>query len=203
MEAFTNVILNFITQWGYLAVFFLMTLSSMCIPVSSEVVILFAGFLASQGKLSLIPVILWATAGNLSGSILAYYIGRVGGRPLFLRYGRYVFIKERELDRAERWFEKYGHEAVLIGRMVPVIRAFISVPAGVAEMRFGKFLIYSTVGVIPWDIGLALAGYFLGEQWHEITKYFDVATIIVSALLLVAVAYFVYIHLKQRSNKKA
>lgn len=200
MEAFVNVILSYISHWGYPAIFILMTLSSMCVPIPSEVVLLFSGYLVFQGKLDMFPVIALSAVGNLLGSYVAYYIGLKGGRPLFLRYGRYVFVKERELDWAERWFEKYGHETVFFGRMVPMIRAFISVPAGIAEMNPIKFNIYTFLGVLPWSIGLAYAGYYLGAKWQTITSYFTLASIIVAVIFLAAVAYFVYIHLKRKNS---
>jgi membrane protein DedA with SNARE-associated domain len=200
-ESLTNAITSSISIWGYPAIFILMTLSSMCMPVSSEVVILFAGFLAYQGQLDLFPIIIWATAGNIFGSVLAYYIGMLGGRPFIEKYGKYVFVKQKEIAWADHWFEKYGHETVFFGRMIPVVRAVISVPAGISRMNMGKFLVYSTLGALPWDAGLAYAGYALGSQWHNITKYFNAATIIVVAIIFVAIAYFVYAHVK-RKNKK-
>ncbi len=202
IESLTNLITGSISVWGYPAIFVLMTLSSMCMPVSSEVVILFAGFLAYQGRLDLFPIIVWATAGNIFGSILAYYIGLFGGRPFIEKYGKYVFVKKREIDWADHWFDRYGHETVFFGRMIPVIRAVISVPAGVSRMNIAKFVVYSTLGALPWDTGLAFAGYALGSQWHKITKYFNAATIIVGIILLAAVAYFVYAHIKRRNGRR-
>jgi len=201
MEALTNLILDSINQWGFPAIFILMTLSSMCIPIPSEVVLLFSGYLAFQGEMNMAAVIAVSALGNLTGSVIAYYVGLKGGRPLFLKYGKYVFVRERELDWAERWFEKYGHETVFFGRMVPMVRAFVSVPAGVAEMNFLKFNIYTLLGVLPWSIGLTWAGYTLGSRWHDITKYFSVASIIVLIVLLAGVAVFLYAHIKRRNGR--
>jgi membrane protein DedA with SNARE-associated domain len=206
MEALTNTILSWISdpQWGLPAIFILMTLSSMAVPIPSEIVLLFSGYLAFQGEMNMAVVITVSALGNLTGSIIAYYIGLKGGRPLFLKYGKYVWIKERELDRAHQWFERFGHEAVFFGRMVPVIRAFISVPAGIAEMNFGKFTIYTILGVLPWSIGLGYAGFFLGSRWHDITKYFSGASLIIAVLLMLAVAVFVFshLHIKKRRKKR-
>lgn len=201
LELLNNFITSSISQWGYPAIFLLMMLSSICIPIPSEIVLLFAGYLAFQGKLSIIAVILWGTLGNLSGSVIAYYIGLKGGRPLFLRYGRYVFIKERELQWAEHWFARFGHETVFFGRMVPVIRAFISLPAGVAEMNVMKFNVYTVLGVLPWSVGLAYAGYLLGANWDTITKYFRFISWGVAAILAVAVAVFVFYHFRVRPKR--
>lgn len=200
MEAFTNAILNTIAYWGLPAIFLLMTLSSMCIPIPSEVVLLFSGYLAFQGKLDMFSIIAVSVIGNVLGSVISYYIGLKGGRPLFLKYGKYVFVKERELDWAEHWFARFGHETVFFGRMVPMIRAFISVPAGVAEMNFAKFNIYTFLGSLPWSIGLAYAGYALGSRWHQITKYFTSASIIVLIVLLAGIVVFVYAHIRQRGR---
>lgn len=197
MEALTNLILESINQWGFPAIFILMTLSSMCIPIPSEVVLLFSGYLAYQGQMNVTAVITVSAFGNLLGSVVAYYIGLKGGRPLFLKYGKYVFVRERELDWAERWFEKYGHETVFFGRMVPMVRAFVSVPAGVAEMNFVKFNIYTILGVLPWSIGLTWAGYALGSRWHDITKYFSLSSVVVLVVLVAVVAGFLIWHLRR------
>lgn len=202
MEALTNIILHSINQWGFPAIFILMTVSSMCVPIPSEVVLLFSGYLAFQGDMNMTAVITVSALGNLTGSIIAYYIGLKGGRPLFLKYGKYVFVKERELDWAEKWFEKYGHETVFFGRMVPMVRAFISVPAGIAEMNFVKFNIYTLLGVLPWSIGLTWTGYALGSRWNEITKYFSGASVIVAIGLAGLVAVFIYAHLKRNDASK-
>jgi membrane protein DedA with SNARE-associated domain len=200
MEAFVNLILNTISHWGLPAIFLLMTLSSMCIPIPSEVVLLFSGYLVFQGKLGMFPIIAVSLVGNVVGSVIAYYIGLIGGRPLFLKYGKYVFVKERELDWAENWFAKVGHETVFFGRMVPMIRAFISVPAGVAEMNFAKFNIYTFLGSVPWSIGLAYAGYALGAKWQTITSYFTLVSVIALIIVLAGVAYFIYAHLKRKNG---
>lgn len=201
MEALVNIILSWISdpQWGLPAIFILMTMSSMCIPIPSEVVLLFSGYLAFRGEMSMPVVIAISAFGNLAGSVISYYIGLKGGRPLFLKYGKYVWVKERELDKAHRWFERFGHETVFFGRMVPVIRAFISVPAGIAEMNFAKFTVYTILGVLPWSIGLGYAGYFLGSKWQEITKYFSGASLFVVAILAAAAVVFIVLHIR-RSN---
>lgn len=174
----------------------------MCIPIPSEVVLLFAGYLAFQGKLDLLAVIGIGTLGNLTGSVVAYYIGLKGGRPLFLRFGKYVFVKEKELKWAEDWFERFGHETVFFGRMIPIIRAFISVPAGVAEMNVVKFNVYTFLGVLPWSIGLSYAGYALGANWDKITGYFSLTSWIVAIAILLMVALFIVYHLKVKTNNK-
>ncbi len=197
MEAFTNAILNTISHWGLPAIFLLMTLSSMCIPIPSEVVLLFSGYLAFQGRMDITWIIVISVLGNVLGSLIAYYIGLVGGRPLFLKYGKYVFVKERELDWAEHWFARFGHETVFFGRMVPMIRAFISIPAGIAEMNFAKFNIYTILGSLPWSIGLVYGGYVLGSRWHQITQYFTLVSVVALVLVLGLVAGFLIWHVRR------
>jgi len=156
---------------GYAAIFFLMVLESACIPIPSEVTMPVGGLLASQGKLSLPLVILDGTAANLAGSLISYYVGRGGGRALLLRYGRYVLIKPHDVERADEWFARYGPPAVFFSRMLPVLRTFISLPAGVARMDLRRFSILTVLGCLPWVTALAVAGYFLGQHWDRVLTY--------------------------------
>ena len=159
-----DFITNLIGDYGYLAVFFLMVLESACIPVPSEVTMLFGGALASTAfagaghELDLVTVALVGTAGNVVGSWLAYWAGAVGGRPLIDRFGRYVLVLPHEVDRAQEWFERWGELAVFVSRLLPVIRTFISLPAGVARMPFWRFTVYTVLGCLPWTFALAWLG---------------------------------------------
>jgi membrane protein DedA with SNARE-associated domain len=167
-------IVHLIGDHGYLAVFVLMVLESACIPVPSEVTMLFGGALASaefageRRQLDLVAVGLLGTAGNLLGSWLAYWAGAVGGRPLIDRFGRYLLILPHEVDRAHEWFERRGEMAVFVSRLLPVIRTFISLPAGVARMPFWRFTVYTTLGCLPWTFALAWLGFELGERWTTV-----------------------------------
>ena len=160
-----------IAQYGYLAIFVLMVLESACVPIPSEVTMLFGGalvtanVLAPELQLAFWPVVLVGTAGNLVGSWLAYGAGSAGGRPLLDRWGRYLLIRPHEIDRAHDWFERHGDAAVFFSRLLPVIRTFISVPAGVARMNFAKFTLYTILGCLPWTFALAWMGYVLGDNW--------------------------------------
>ncbi|HMC08850.1 MAG TPA: DedA family protein [Actinomycetota bacterium] len=156
---------------GYAAIFFLMVLESACIPIPSEVTMPVGGLLASQGKLSLPLIILDGTAANLAGSLISYHVGRGGGRALLLRYGRYVLIKPHDVERADEWFARYGPPAVFFSRMLPVLRTFISLPAGVARMDLRRFSILTVLGCLPWVTALAVAGYFLGQHWDRVLTY--------------------------------
>ena len=162
-----------IARYGYLAIFVLMLLESACIPIPSEVTMLFGGalvtapFLAPEQQLEFWLVVLAGTLGNLVGSWLAYWAGYSGGRPLIDRWGRYLLIRPHEVDRAHAWFERHGQGAVFFGRLLPVIRTFISLPAGVVRMRFWRFTVYTVLGCLPWVIALTWIGALLGERWDR------------------------------------
>ncbi|HET7313114.1 DedA family protein, partial [Salinisphaera sp.] len=164
----SDTLTTVIEHYGLLAVFVLSTLESACIPIASEVVVPPAGFLAYQGALSLWGVVAAATLGNVAGGWIAYAVGRRGGRPLIRRYGRYIWLSERHLARAEAWFTRRGEITVFVARLLPAFRTFISLPAGIGEMPLGRFLIYSLLGSLPWNLALALAGYEFGAHWDTI-----------------------------------
>lgn len=163
-----------IATYGYAAIFLLMLLESACVPIPSEVTMLFGGalvsapFLAADQQLAFAPVVLAGTAGNLVGSWLAYAVGAVGGRPLVERWGRYLLLRPHEIDRAHAWFERRGEAAVFGARLLPVIRTFISLPAGVAGMDLGRFTLYTVLGCIPWSLALTGLGVALGDRWEEV-----------------------------------
>lgn len=171
MDLLERFITDSIGAFGYLAIFVLMTLESALIPVPSEVTMVFGGFLVSRGELSLVWVGLLGAVGNVVGSWIAYSVGLRGGRPLADRWGRYVFLRKKELDRAEVWFERRGELAVFVGRLLPVVRTFISFPAGVARMPMVRFSVYTFLGSLIWSYALAWAGFELGENWRTLLDY--------------------------------
>src|ERR671919_3583 len=171
LEWLEHVITDYLGAYGYQAVFVLMVLESACIPIPSEVTMVFGGFLASRGDLDFFWVAMIGTVANVIGSWIAYGIGAWGGRPLIERWGRYVFLRTHELDRAHDWFERRGELAVFVSRLLPVVRTFISLPAGVARMPFGKFTIYTFVGCLPWCFALTWAGVLLGDSWETFLRY--------------------------------
>jgi membrane protein DedA with SNARE-associated domain len=185
-----------VADYGYVAIFVLMLLESACIPIPSEVTMLFGGaltvtaFAGAGNELSLFWVTFWGVAGNLLGSWLAYGVGAAGGRPMIDRFGRYLLVRPHEVDKAHEWFERRGDATVFFSRLLPVIRTFISLPAGVAKMPIGRFSVYTLLGVIPWTFGLAWLGARLGAQWEVVTEWLrPVAWLIVAALLIGAVVY--------------
>ena len=197
MPDITAPIVNFATEtvgaYGVWAVFLLMVLESACIPVPSEAIMLFGGFLAGQGKTTLFAVIVAGVAGNVVGSWIAYWVGLKKGRDWALQW-HWLHITPERLDKADRWFERYGSWAVLIARMLPIIRTFISFPAGVARMPFWRFTILTVIGCIPWVTLLAWLGLLVGDNWEAVQHklhYFDyaVALLIVAGIIWMLVRY--------------
>ena len=193
MEAF----IEGFAKHGYLAVFVLMLLESACIPLPSEVTMLFAGFLASPDhptdavQLNFVVVALMGVAGNVVGSWLAYGLGRAVGRTPLDRWGKFVGIRAHDIDKAERWWAKRGTAAVFFSRMLPVIRTFISLPAGIEKMPFGRFTLYTAAGCIPWVFALTGVGYALGESWNSIVGSLQVASYVIAGLVVVALAAYI------------
>ncbi|MHB1988107.1 MAG: DedA family protein [Acidimicrobiales bacterium] len=191
---------SFLTSWGYVALVVLTFAEAACVPIPSEITLGFAGYLAYSHHLEIVAVILLGTLGELCGAFVGWGIGRYGGRPLIDRLGKFVLLTQADLDRAERWFARRGEPAVAIGRMLPIIRTFISLPAGVAEMPPIRFAVATVAGSLVWCTALALAGYELGSKWHELTKGFSDAGYVLAALVVLAVVGFIahrYLALKR------
>jgi membrane protein DedA with SNARE-associated domain len=183
---------------GYAGIALLMAIESACIPLPSELIMPFAGYLVFEGKLSLF----WAaTAGAIGcnlGSLIAYEIGYHGGRPLVEKFGSYILLGRRELDWAEGFFRRGGQVTVLIGRLLPVVRTFIALPAGIARMPRGRFHLYTFLGSWPWCFGLAYLGMKLGENWRSLGQYFHKFDAVIGVLLFLGVVYFAYSHWQNR-----
>jgi membrane protein DedA with SNARE-associated domain len=200
-ERILPYLIHFVTQiigtLGYAGIATLMGIESACIPLPSEIIMPFAGYLVYTGRFSLF----WAaTAGAIGcnlGSVFAYWIGAAGGRPLVERYGRWVLMSHHDLDRMTQFFEKYGTITVLLGRLLPVVRTFIAFPAGVARMPQLRFHIYTFVGSWPWCFGLAYAGMKLGEKWHTDPRFseaFHRFHLVVELALVAGIIWFVWSH---------
>ncbi|HXK41103.1 MAG TPA: DedA family protein [Candidatus Paceibacterota bacterium] len=195
-------IISYISEWalaviketGYSGIFVLSALESAAIPIPSEVVIPFSGFLVIAGKFSLWGVVWVATLANLAGSIALFLIGRSGGRWFIEKYGRYFLIHKRDLDRADIWFEKHGIKAVFFSRMLPVVRTFISLPAGIARMNILKFSVFTFLGALPWNFTLAFIGYKAGENWNLLHNYFRKANIFIVLLIVVLIVWYIVKH---------
>lgn len=185
-----------ISRFGYGGIVLLMAIESACIPLPSEVIMPFSGYLVYRGELHLQLVALAGAIGCVLGSIVAYYVGARGGRPLIEKYGKYVLISHHDLALADRWFARHGDITVFVGRLLPVIRTFIAFPAGVARMPFGRFNLYTFLGSYLWSLGLAWVGMKLGEHWAGLSVYFHRFDALIGIVLLVGLIWYVRRHLR-------
>ena len=183
---------NLVASSGYAAIFILSVLQSCCVPTSSELTLGFAGVLAAEGKLSLPAVIAVGVAGEIVGAYIAWAVGRYGGRAFVARYGRYVLMSTHDLDRAQGWYERHERWGVFGSRLLPVIRNFVAVPAGVAEVPLVRFGILTALGSLLWDGAMALIGYEIGGSWRSIMKGFSDAGYLLGAAAVAAVAFVVW-----------
>ncbi|NRD78168.1 DedA family protein [Bacillus sp. BRMEA1] len=195
-----EIAINWINSIGYWGILLGMILESACIPIPSEVIMPFGGFLVSTGHLNLIGVILVGTLGNLIGSLIAYAIGHWGGKRFIDRFGKYVFLSQKHLEAAENWFDKRGEIAVFVSRILPAIRTFISLPAGIARMSLAKFLTYTAIGSVIWSSILTYVGYVLGKNWGNIQGFLHPIAYLVAGIVAVILIYLV---LKVVKGKKA
>lgn len=196
----SQFILWMINGYGYAGILLAMAIESACIPLPSEIIMTFAGFLVSEGRFTLFGVTLAGAFGNLAGSWIAYLLGRFGGRAFLEKYGKYFFVSHVELAKADKWFLKYGDITVFVTRMLPLIRTFISLPAGISKMNFFKFSVYSFIGSIPWCFGLAYIGKILGAHWRELGPYFHRFDFIVVFGLIIFLIWFRMMNGKKRQK---
>jgi len=190
-----NLIIEVISQTGYGGITFLMALESACIPIPSEIIMPFSGFLVFEGKFIFWQVVLWGAIGNLIGSIVAYLVGYYGGRPLIEKYGKYLLISFHDLEKADQWFSKYGHSTVFFSRLLPVVRTFISLPAGISRMDFKKFSFYTLAGCLPWSFVLTYAGVIMGKNWTDLEIYFRKFQWIIGGLIVLGVVWWIWRHI--------
>jgi membrane protein DedA with SNARE-associated domain len=204
LEAILQPLIDWVTatigDHGLFAVFGLMLLESMGILIPSEAISPFAGYLVSRGQMGFFGAVAAGVLGNLVGSWVAYFIGLWGGRELWFHYGRYVGVRAHHLKVAEKWFDKYGEFTVFISRCLPVVRTFISFPAGTARMNLAKFTFYTFVGCVPWVFALTYLGYYLGENWDEVGDFLHYLDY---AVALAVLAGGVYLFLRWRSSRSS
>lgn len=190
-ESLVGLFTSIISTAGYAGIFFLMVLESMVAPVPSEAVMPFAGVLWFLGKMSFGPIVIFSTLGSITGSLISYYAGLYGGRPLIQKYGKYVLLNEHDLALTESFFEKYGDKTIFVSRFIPVVRHLVSIPAGTGKMNIFKFIFYTVLGAGMWNAFLTYAGYYLGSNWMEIRKYSEVIDLVlVAAIIALVVLYF-------------
>ena len=180
-------VVELISSLGYFGVFLAMAIESACIPLPSEIILPFTGYMVYIGHFDFWTATLAATLGNLFGGLVAYYVGVRGGRPFIQRYGHYFFIKEKELQWTERLFSRHGEITVLVGRLLPVIRTFISLPAGIAKMSAVKMAIYTVLGALPWCMFLIIVGEKLGANWNSLKPLFHRLDLVIGVLILAGI----------------
>ena len=216
IEALSAFIVVTISTLGYGGVVLLMAIESACIPLPSEVIMPFSGYLVHTHRfnlfgddnvfLNLLAVAVAGAVGCVIGSLIAYWAGMYGGRPFIEKYGRFILISRRDLDLADRWFARYGEVIVFASRMLPAVRTFIAFPAGVARMNLTRFTIYTFVGSLPWCLGLAYVGQVLGAQWDKndtLKTWFHRFDFLFGILFLLAVAWWVWRHLKHSRSDES
>ncbi|HEV2175924.1 MAG TPA: DedA family protein [Terriglobia bacterium] len=198
VEFLGQFIIFVISRGGYPGIVLLMAIESACIPLPSEVIMPFSGYLVAMGRFKLAWVAIAGALGCNAGSAVAYYVGALGGRPLAEKYGRYVLVSRHDLDRADRWFARYGNRTVFFARLLPVVRTFIALPAGIARMNFLQFNIYTFLGSLPWCWALAYVGVKLGSHWTDLSPYFRRFDAVLAVLILLAIVWFVRNRWKNR-----
>jgi membrane protein DedA with SNARE-associated domain len=199
IEILSGFIVATISLMGYSGIVLLMAIESACIPLPSEIIMPFSGYLVSTGQMNLWGVSIAGAAGCVIGSMVAYWAGMYGGRPLIEKYGRYVLLSRHDLDLADRWFARYGEAIVFTARLLPAVRTFIAFPAGVARMNIPRFIFYTFAGSLPWCLGLAYVGQKLGEQWNKdetLKTWFHRFDFLVGIAGVLLVGWWIWRHLK-------
>lgn len=198
--AITGFITSVISSMGYTGVALLMAIESAAVPLPSEVIMPFSGFLVTSGRFSLLGLALAGAIGSVIGSLVTYALGYYGGRRLILRYGRYVLISPEDLAMTERFFARFGSLSSLIGRVLPVVRTFISIPAGIGKVPLKPFVFYTFVGSFVWSYFLAWLGMIMGDNWHGLETYFRKFDLIVGIVLVAGIAWWIWRHFRRRKE---
>ena len=206
IEILSVFIIATISAMGYWGIILLMAIESACIPLPSEIIMPFSGYLVSTGQMNLWLVGIAGAVGCVVGSMVAYWAGMYGGRPLIEKYGRYVLLSKHDLDIADRWFAKYGEAIVFTARLLPAIRTFIAFPAGVARMNIPRFIFYTFAGSLPWCLGLAYIGQKLGEQWNKdetLRTWFHRFDFVIGIIGVLLAGWWIWRHVKHLRKDRA
>ena len=206
IEILSGFIVATISLMGYSGIVLLMAIESACIPLPSEIIMPFAGYLVSRGEMNLWLVGIAGAVGCVLGSLVAYWVGMYGGRPFIEKYGRYVLVSRHDLDMADRWFAKRGEIIVFVSRLLPAIRTFIAFPAGVARMNLKRFVIYTFAGSLPWCLGLAYIGQKLGEQWNKddtLKTWFHRFDFLIGIAAVLLAGWWIWRHIGHLRKEKA
>jgi membrane protein DedA with SNARE-associated domain len=202
VELISLIATYLIDQLGITGIFLGMVLESACIPLPSEVIMLTGGFFVAKGMFTFGEIVAAGVLGNLVGSILIYWVGAKGARTLLEKYGKYVFLNLKHLEKSEAWFTKYGEWATFIGRNLPFIRTFISLPAGIARMNFGRFCLFTFLGCLPWNIALTYMGYSLGANWTKVEAYVRPVSYGILLIIILLALRFLYTAFREKRASK-
>jgi membrane protein DedA with SNARE-associated domain len=200
LETLFMAVVGALSTLGYWGIALGMAVESACIPLPSEIILPMGGFLVANGTITFTQAVLAGQLGGLTGSIVAYFVGKYGGRAFLERYGKYVLISQHEMDVADRWFVEKGELTVFLGRLLPGVRTFISLPAGISGMNFGRFLFYSFLGMLPWSLLFTYLGLKLGDNWHMVREVLHRFDLVIILLLLGAVGWFIWHKLRRRER---
>ena len=192
-------VINLMGNFGYLGMFIAMVLEAIVIIIPSELILAMGGILAANGKFSLVGAVLVGLLGSVFCAAIIYIMGYYGGRPFIKKYGKYFFMKEKDIEKSDKWFEKYGMKAALIGRFFPIVRTLISLPIGISKLNFKKFLIYTTIGSIPWTLLFVLSGFYLGNNYTKVANFVQLFKIPV--IILICIIFVMYIYNKILKQK--
>jgi membrane protein DedA with SNARE-associated domain len=204
LEVLTALIVATISTLGYGGIVLLMAIESACVPLPSEIIMPFSGYLVYTGRFNIWLVAVAGAFGCVVGSLAAYWVGMFGGRPLIEKYGKFVLVSKRDLDLADRWFDRFGEVIVFVSRLLPAIRTFIAFPAGVARMNLKKFIIYTFAGSLPWCLGLAYVGQKLGERWDKdprLKTLFHRFDFVIGIVIVLAAAWWIWRHLRHAKGE--
>ena len=188
----SDFVLNLISNYGYLGMFIGMVLEAVIIAIPSELILATGGILASRGIFTFFGAFITGLLGSIFCAIVIYFMGYFGGKPFIKKYGKYFFMKEEDLSKSDSWFNKYGMLSSLIGRNIPIVRTLISLPIGIMRLSFIKFIIYTTIGSIPWTLLFIFLGYYLGDNWIIIKSYINYLKIPIRILLVLIIIIFIY-----------
>ena len=206
IEILSGFIVATISLLGYSGIVLLMAIESACVPLPSEIIMPFSGYLVSTGQMNLWLVGLAGAVGCVLGSLVAYWVGTFGGRPLIEKYGRIVLVSRHDLDMADRWFANHGEIIVFVSRLLPAIRTFIAFPAGVARMNLKRFVIYTFAGSLPWCLGLAYIGQKLGEKWNQddtLKTWFHRFDFLIGIAAVLLIGWWIWRHVGHLRREKA
>ena len=198
IQELAQELVNLIFDWGYLGIFIMMAIESSFIPFPSEIVLIPAGYLASQGEMNIVFIMLSALSGSMIGAFTNYYLALLLGRKILVKYGKYFFIKEQTLQKMDDFFLSHGHISTFVGRLIPGIRQLISVPAGISRMNLAVFSTYTALGAGIWALILTLIGYFIGENQELIDVYLKQITMVVLVTLAILSSWYIYYQKKKK-----